>query len=91
LQTVTERYNVRLADLQGKRRHRSLAFPRQVCMYLARELAHLTFEEIGGHFGGRDHTTVLHAIRTINAQRSLDKELDADLRQMSELLRRHGS
>ncbi len=89
LQTVTERYNVRIGDLQGKRRHRSLAFPRQVCMYLARELANLTFTEIGGHFGGRDHTTVLHAIRTIDAQRSLDKELEADLRQMAESLRRH--
>ncbi len=88
LQTVTERYDVRLTDLQGKRRHRSLAFPRQVCMYLARELTPLSLEEIGGHFGGRDHTTVLHAIRTIGQQRTIDKELEANIRQITALLRK---
>lgn len=87
-QTVTDRYDVRLTDLQGKRRHRSLAFPRQICMYLARELTPLSLEEIGGHFGGRDHTTVLHAIRTITEQRGVDKELEANLRQMTDTLRR---
>lgn len=86
LQMVTERYNVRLSDLQGKRRHRSLAFPRQICMYLARELTPLSLEEIGGHFGGRDHTTVLHAIRTISEQRSVDQELEANIRQITALL-----
>jgi chromosomal replication initiator protein len=88
LQTVTERFNVRLTDLQGKRRHRSLAFPRQVCMYLARELTPLSLEEIGGYFGGRDHTTVLHAVRTIGQQRSQDHELEQNLRQMTDTLRK---
>ncbi len=88
LQTVTERYNVRLTDLQGKRRSRSLAFPRQICMYLARELTPLSLEEIGGHFGGRDHTTVLHAIRTIGEQRTLDNELETSIRQMTDFLRK---
>ncbi|MBN1510134.1 MAG: chromosomal replication initiator protein DnaA [Sedimentisphaerales bacterium] len=91
LQTVTERYDVRLTDLQGKRRHRSLAFPRQVCMYLARELTPLSLEEIGGHFGGRDHTTVLHAIRTISQQRTIDKELEANIRQITEFLRKQSA
>ncbi|MDM8008854.1 MAG: chromosomal replication initiator protein DnaA [Phycisphaerae bacterium] len=91
LQTVTERFDVRLSDLQGKRRHRSLAFPRQVCMYLARELTPLSLEEIGGHFGGRDHTTVLHAIRTISEQRSIDKELEANIRQITDLLRKQSA
>ena len=86
LQEVMERYNVRLADLQGKRRQRSIAFPRQICMYLARELTPLSLEEIGGYFGGRDHTTVLHAVRTIQNQRSLDGDLETNLRQMADHL-----
>ncbi|MBN2210644.1 MAG: chromosomal replication initiator protein DnaA [Sedimentisphaerales bacterium] len=66
IESVTNHYNVRLSDLQGKRRSRSIAFPRQVCMYLARDLTPHSLEEIGGHFGGRDHTTVLHAYRSID-------------------------
>jgi chromosomal replication initiator protein len=65
LDAVTKYYNVRLADLQSKKRHKSIAFPRQVCMYLARQFTPYSLEEIGGYFGGRDHTTVLHAVRTI--------------------------
>ncbi|MCK5272907.1 MAG: chromosomal replication initiator protein DnaA, partial [Sedimentisphaerales bacterium] len=64
--SVIDHFNVRLSDLQGKRRSRSIAFPRQICMYLARDLTALSLEEIGGHFGGRDHTTVLHAYRNID-------------------------
>ncbi len=66
IESVTNHFNVRLSDLQGKRRSRSIAFPRQVCMYLARDLTQHSLEEIGGHFGGRDHTTVLHAYRSID-------------------------
>lgn len=85
---ASEQYNVRTADLQGKRRNRSIALPRQICMYLARELTSLSLEEIGGYFGGRDHTTVLHAIRTIKDHREQDTELDQSLRMMTETLRR---
>ncbi|MBV8780949.1 MAG: chromosomal replication initiator protein DnaA [Phycisphaerae bacterium] len=63
---VTRYYNVRPADLQGKKRHKSIAFPRQVCMFLARKNTAYSLEEIGGYFGGRDHTTVLHAVRTVD-------------------------
>src|SRR5258708_4220629 len=63
---VTKYYGVRLSDLQSKRRHKSIAFPRQVCMYLARRHTRYSLEEIGGYFGGRDHTTVLHAVRTVD-------------------------
>ena len=63
---VTEHFNVRVSDLQGRRRSRSIAFPRQVCMYLARHLTPHSLEEIGGYFGGRDHTTVLHAYRNVD-------------------------
>jgi len=66
LDAVTKYYNVRLADLQSKKRHKSIAFPRQVCMYLARRFTRYSLEEIGGYFGGRDHTTVLHAVRTVD-------------------------
>ena len=72
IEAVTGHFGVRLSDLQGKRRSRSIAFPRQVCMYLARDLTNHSLEEIGGHFGGRDHTTVLHAYRTI------DRLIDTD-------------
>lgn len=66
IESVTENFNVRLSDLQGKRRSRSISYPRQICMYLARDLTDYSLEEIGGYFGGRDHTTVLHAYRNID-------------------------
>jgi chromosomal replication initiator protein len=62
---VIEHYGVRLSDLQSKRRHRSITLPRQVCMFLARRRTNLSLQEIGGHFGGRDHTTVMHSIQTV--------------------------
>lgn len=66
IEAVTDHYNVKLTDLQSKRRSRSIALPRQVCMYLARGLTNHSLEEIGGYFGGRDHTTVLHGFRNID-------------------------
>jgi len=64
--TVTQRFGVRLADLQGKKRTKSVTLPRQVCMFLVRELTNHSLEEIGGYFGGRDHSTVIHASRAIS-------------------------
>ena len=84
LKAVTARFNVRLADLQSKKRNRSIAFPRQVCMYLARDLTRHSLEEIGGYFGGRDHTTVLHAERTIRNLREDDAQLHATLENLSQ-------
>jgi len=84
LKVVTQRYNVRLTDLQSKKRSRSIAFPRQVCMYLARSLTRHSLEEIGGYFGGRDHTTVLHANRTIKAMREEDVQLQAMLERLTQ-------
>ena len=74
-EAVTKYYNVRLSDLQSKKRHKSIAFPRQVCMFLARRHTRYSLEEIGGYFGGRDHTTVMHAVRTV----------DADMRNMKDI------
>jgi len=86
IEAVTGWFNVRLTDLQGKRRNRSLALPRQICMYLARELTSLSLEEIGGYFGGRDHTTVLHATRTITDQRLNDPDLNQCLQELTDRL-----
>jgi chromosomal replication initiator protein len=79
LDAVTKYYNVRLSDLQSKRRHKSIAFPRQVCMYLARRHTRYSLEEIGGYFGGRDHTTVLHAVRTVGDDCQTDREVAKQL------------
>jgi chromosomal replication initiator protein len=82
LDAVTKYYNVRLSDLQSKKRNKSIAFPRQVCMYLARRHTRYSLEEIGGYFGGRDHTTVLHAIRTVDHDQKNDKEVANQLGQL---------
>jgi chromosomal replication initiator protein len=71
---VTHYYNVRFSDLQSKKRHKSLAFPRQVCMYLARRYTDYSLAQIGGYFGGRDHTTVMHAVRTIERRCEQDRK-----------------
>ena len=65
IDAVTAFYNVKISDLQSKRRHKSITGPRQVCMWLARKRTRFSLEEIGGYFGGRDHTTVMHADRKI--------------------------
>lgn len=79
LNVVIARYGVRLADLQSRKRSRSIAFPRQVCMYLARNLTRHSLGEIGGYFGGRDHTTVLHANKAVDKLRQEDVQLQATL------------
>jgi len=86
LDAVTKYYNVRLSDLQGKRRHKSITFPRQVCMYLARRYTRYSLEEIGGYFGGRDHTTVLHAVRTVDADAKTEREVADQLTQLESQL-----
>lgn len=86
LDAVTKYYNVRLSDLQSKKRHKSIAFPRQVCMYLARRHTHYSLEEIGGYFGGRDHTTVLHAVRTIDSDTKADHDVNKQINHIEGLL-----
>ncbi|WP_153786808.1 chromosomal replication initiator protein DnaA [Pseudomonas sp. EMN2] len=75
--TVAEYYKIKISDLLSKRRSRSVARPRQVAMALSKELTNHSLPEIGDMFGGRDHTTVLHACRKINEL----KESDADIRE----------
>jgi len=74
---VTWHFNVRLADLQSKRRSQSITEPRQICMYLARSLTKHSLEEIGGHLGGRDHTTVMHACTKIAEAAGADPKMKA--------------
>jgi chromosomal replication initiator protein len=84
---VTDFYTIRLADLQSKHRQRSIALPRQVCMYLARRCTRHSLEEIGGFFGGRDHTTVMHAIKSVDTRRTGDVDFDLVVRSLEERVR----
>ena len=76
--TVADYYQLKLSDLLSARRTRSLARPRQVAMALAKELTEHSLPEIGEAFGGRDHTTVLHACRRIRALRDEDQRISED-------------
>ena len=80
--TVAEYFKIRVADLLSKRRSRSVARPRQLGMALAKELTNHSLPEIGDAFGGRDHTTVLHACRRIAALRETEKRVDEDYRNL---------
>jgi chromosomal replication initiator protein len=77
---VCEHYRIRQAEMGSARRAREVARPRQIAMYLAKQLTQRSLPEIGRRFGGRDHTTVIHAVRTIEALRVKDAEIDADVR-----------
>ena len=81
---VAEHYNIRLADMHSARRARAVARPRQVAMYLCKQLTPRSLPEIGRKFGGRDHTTVMHAVRKIEELRASDRVMAEDI----ELLRR---
>jgi chromosomal replication initiator protein len=76
---VTRHYEVRQADLQSRKRSKSIAFPRQVCMFLARRLTDHSLEEIGGYFGGRDHTTVIYATDKIGRLWSKDRKFKEEM------------
>jgi chromosomal replication initiator protein len=81
---VAEHFSIRLADMHSPRRARAVARPRQVAMYLAKQLTSRSLPEIGRKFGGRDHTTVMHAVRKIEELRASDQSFSEDI----ELLRR---
>ena len=77
---VCDHYRIRQAEMSSARRAREVARPGQVAMYLAKQLTPRSLPEIGRRFGGRDHTTVIHAVRQIEKLRATDAELDADVR-----------
>ena len=84
--TVADYYNIKLSDLLSKRRNRMIARPRQVAMALAKELTNHSLPEIGDAFGGRDHTTVLHAVRKIAELRETSADLSEDHKNLTRLL-----
>jgi len=81
---VSDHYNIRLSDMLGPKRLRSFARPRQIAMYLCKQLTSRSLPEIGRRFGGRDHTTVMHGVRRIEGLRNQDSQMSDDL----DLLRR---
>lgn len=84
--TTAEYYNIKISDLLSKRRSRTIARPRQVAMAIAKELTNHSLPEIGDAFGGRDHTTVLHACRKIAELRATSADISEDYRNLSRLL-----
>ncbi len=81
---VAEHFNIRLSDMLGPKRTRTIARPRQIAMYLSKEMTSRSLPEIGRRFGGRDHTTILHGVRKVEEMRASDSQLNEDI----ELLRR---
>ena len=83
---TAEYYKIRVSDLLSKRRNRSVTRPRQIAMTLAKELTNHSLPEIGDAFGGRDHTTVLHACRKVNELRQQEKRIEEDYKNLSNIL-----
>ncbi|MCX7249785.1 MAG: chromosomal replication initiator protein DnaA [Burkholderiales bacterium] len=85
--TVADYYKIKIADMYSKKRPASIARPRQIAMYLAKELTQKSLPEIGELFGGRDHTTVLHAVRKIGSERQQMTELNQQLHVLEQTLK----
>ena len=85
--TVADYYKIKVAEFFSKKRTRAIARPRQVAMWLSREVTAHSFPEIGDAFGGRDHTTVIHAVKTIDSLRIKDSELNHDLHVLLQVLK----
>jgi chromosomal replication initiator protein len=89
-QTVAEFFGIRVEEMRAKRRTKGVAFPRQVAMYVARELTDASLPRIGEEFGGRDHTTVMHACQRVREVLGRDAHLSASLKRLMEDLHRQG-
>jgi len=89
INAVTDYFGVRLVDLQSKKRSQSITLPRQICMYLARNMTRHSLEEIGGHLGGRDHTTVLHACGKIKNLQRTDPQTRSQLNELTATIRQN--
>jgi len=85
--TVADFYKIKVADMYSKKRPASIARPRQIAMYLAKDMTKKSLPEIGELFGGRDHTTVLHAVRKITAERTINPELNQQLHVLEQTLK----
>jgi chromosomal replication initiator protein len=85
--TVADYYKIRVSEMYSKKRSRNVARPRQVAMALAKELTSLSLPDIGDAFGGRDHTTVLHACRKIVELKTTDQDVSRDFNALLQMLR----
>ena len=83
---VASHFNIRIADMHSARRSRSIARPRQIAMYLAKQLTQRSLPEIGRKFGGRDHTTVMHAVKKVDELRAADRHFDEDVDMLRRML-----
>ncbi len=86
IEAVARYYDLKLPDLLSRRKHKSIALPRQIGMFLARRHTRYSLEEIGGYFGGRDHTTVMHAVKQIETKQGDDEGLAEDVRRLEMLI-----
>jgi chromosomal replication initiator protein len=87
-EVVGTRFHVKMNELKSRRRSKTLVYPRQIAMYLCRELTDASFPEIGRHFGGKDHTTIIHACRQITKAKETDTTLNATLESLKEQILR---
>jgi chromosomal replication initiator protein len=85
--TVADYFKIKVAEMYSKKRSRTVARPRQIAMALAKELTQLSLPDIGDAFGGRDHTTVLHACRKVAELRSTSAEVARDFTSLLQVLR----
>ena len=86
-QTVCKKYNIRLSDMESSKRKREITYPRQIAMYLTRELTDMSLPKIGASFGGRDHTTVLHAYDKISAEMKTNSALADEIKNLMDELK----
>ena len=85
--TVADYYNIKVAEMHSKRRPANIARPRQIAMYLTKELTQHSLPEIGANFGGRDHTTVMHAVRKITQERQGNAELNHEIHVLEQMIK----
>jgi chromosomal replication initiator protein len=89
IHAVSDHFDVRITDIQSKKRSQSIALPRQVCMYLARSLTRHSLEEIGGHLGGRDHSTVVHACTKIEQMYKAEPDFRDNVDRLTNSIKQH--
>ncbi len=85
---VSKLFNIKVSDMNSKKRDKSIVYPRQIAMYIVRDLTDFSLPGIGNNFGGRDHTTVIHACNKIKTRRRTDKNLDQTITQVIQNIRR---
>ena len=88
IDTVTDYFKIKVVDIKGKTRLREVVLPRQIAMYLAKEYTALSLKAIGYHFGGRDHSTVIHAIQTVNDLIDFDRDVAGHVKELQDKFKR---